>query len=146
MLARRGARFLDLKRRQLVDVLHVLRLADGRNVPGVPLQYQVDGFVIEEPVLDRVDAAAQGGFHAFFSPGVHGHTLALVVRDFRRRQDLVEHELRLFHGLAPGHDSSGDHELDLVGAVLEILAYRLAHLPGAINLQGAEGAVAMPPP
>jgi len=52
----------------------------------------------------------------------------ILVGDLGRGLDLVEQELGLLHPLTGSHDTAGDHELDLVGPVLELLADRLPHL------------------
>ena len=85
-------------------------------------------------VLDRVDA----GFHrepdAGESLGVGSDAKALPVRLLDDRLELGGRHLRWLHGLARHRQRPRRHDLDQVGALLDLLAHCLAHLVGPVGL------------
>jgi hypothetical protein len=74
---------------------------------------------------------------------VGGDLLAPTVRDRRDRAHLLEVELRSVDRLVLSGDAARDHDLDQVGAELELAPNRLAQLVGPIGLQSSGRAVAV---
>ena len=85
-------------------------------------------------VLDRVDARIHRQLDAGEAFGVRRDAEALPVRFLDDRLDLGPRHLSGLHRLAGHGEGAGRHDLDQVGALLDLLAHGLAHLVGSVRL------------
>ena len=114
--------------------VHAVGQVGRRHEEGAPLDHQVQGLVgHERAVLDAVDAGLDGGADAVVAVGVGRDPQPGAVRLVDdRRQLLVGVLLRAGR---PGvrHHPARRADLDELGAVLDLVADRLAHLVDAVG-------------
>ena len=92
-------------------------------------------------MLDGIDAAAHGVQDAERALGMAGAAFVEAVRLADAGLHLLGRVVRILGIDARRHDAAGRHDLDQVGAGMDLLAHRLHHFVGAIG--DAAGAVAV---
>ena len=114
-----------------------------RNVPRWRIS-SID-FVIEiDSVLDGVDPGSHGVLDARIALGVGDRAPEGLVRLLDAGGQLRLGEGGRARVDAGGHAAAGGRELEAVGAGLELLAHRAAHLVGPVGLPADEPAMACP--
>ena len=95
----------------------------------------------EDAVLDRIDAAAHRVQDAERALGVAGAAFVEAMRLADAGLHLLGRIVRILGIDARRHHAAGRHDLDQVGAGMDLLAHRLDHLVDAVG--DAAGAVAV---
>ena len=87
----------------------------------------------QRPVLDAVDARLDGGADAVVAVGVGGHLEPGPVGLVHDGAQLLVGVLLGAGRAGVGHDAARGAHLDELGAVLDLIADRLAHLADAVG-------------
>ena len=105
------------------------------------LEEEFDALVIQDvAVLDGVRAHADRGLHGLGVGRVRHHLEFALLADVERRLELVlQQERVLVQVPCRTHDPAGQVQLDVVDAVLDLLADRLHPAVRAIDLDGMTG-------
>ena len=114
-------------------------MADGerRHVPGVVLEQQLDALVVHDvAVLDAVRAEADRVLHGLGIGRVRHHLEVALAADRERRLQLVLEQERVPVAVPRrAHDAAGEVQLDVIDAVLDLLADRFHEAVRAVALE-----------
>src|SRR6201987_2547334 len=110
---------------------------EGRHVPRIVLEQERDALVIHDvAMLDAVSAEPDRILHCFRVGGMRHDLKAALPADLEGNADLVIEQERM--GVeVPGrpHDAAREVKLDMVDAVLDLLADGFQPTIGTVNLQ-----------
>src|SRR4051812_29444755 len=134
LACREGALDHPLRRADLVVELATAADDDRRHEPRAMLGHLLRDLPRKEvAMLDAVDPRVDGVRDDARRSRVGGDFLTPAVRDRSDCAHLVEIELRRVDRLVPARDPARDHDLDEVGAELELAADRLTQLVGPVG-------------
>src|SRR5215469_16190018 len=110
---------------------------EGRHVPRIVLEQERDAFVIHDvAMLDAMGAKPNRILHRFRVGGMRHDPEAAFPADIEGSPDLVVEQERMGVEIpCRPHDAAGEVKLDVVDAVLDLLADGFHPTIGAVNLQ-----------
>ena len=119
-----------LVRRQMAD-------RECRHVPGVVLEEQLDALVVHDvAVLDAVRPEPNRVLHGLGIGRVRHHPELALAADGERRLQLVLQQERVPVAVPGGtHDAAREVHLDVIDAVLDLLADRFHEAVGAVAFE-----------